>query len=135
MALDALLTHCRLADGRLVDIGIAGGRIATVGEDASTLRSPARNKSANPSSEPLLRYFVAAEASSAGRSPYSRSPAWQSLPVAGLPPANFAGVGCWSAPAFFGASAVSGTQTLWWRQKDSNPRSSGEGATIVETSH
>jgi cytosine/adenosine deaminase-related metal-dependent hydrolase len=32
MALDALLTHCRLADGRLVDIGIAGGRIATIGE-------------------------------------------------------------------------------------------------------
>jgi cytosine/creatinine deaminase len=35
MALDALLTHCRLADGRLVDIGIAGGRIATIGEDAA----------------------------------------------------------------------------------------------------
>jgi cytosine/creatinine deaminase len=34
MALDALLTHCRLADGRLVDIGIAGGRIAAIGEDA-----------------------------------------------------------------------------------------------------
>jgi len=33
MALDALLTHCRLADGRLVDVGIAGGRIATIGED------------------------------------------------------------------------------------------------------
>jgi cytosine deaminase len=32
MALDALLTHCRLADGRLVDIGIAGGRIAAIGE-------------------------------------------------------------------------------------------------------
>src|SRR5438132_14330795 len=35
MALDALLTHCRLADGRLVDIGITGGRIATIGEDAA----------------------------------------------------------------------------------------------------
>jgi hypothetical protein len=30
MALDALLTHCRLADGRLVDIGIAGGHLATI---------------------------------------------------------------------------------------------------------
>jgi hypothetical protein len=27
MALDALLTHCRLGDGRLVDIGIADGRM------------------------------------------------------------------------------------------------------------
>ena len=35
MAIEALLTHCRLADGRLVDIGIAGGRIATIGEDAA----------------------------------------------------------------------------------------------------
>jgi imidazolonepropionase-like amidohydrolase len=35
MVLDALLTHCHLADGRLVDIGIAGGRIATIGEDAA----------------------------------------------------------------------------------------------------
>ena len=35
MALDALLTHCRLADGRLVDIGIVGGRVATIGEDAA----------------------------------------------------------------------------------------------------
>jgi cytosine deaminase len=35
MDLDALLTHCRLADGRLVDIGIAGGRIATIGEDTA----------------------------------------------------------------------------------------------------
>jgi hypothetical protein len=25
------LTNCRLADGRLVDIGIAGGKIAVVG--------------------------------------------------------------------------------------------------------
>jgi cytosine/adenosine deaminase-related metal-dependent hydrolase len=35
MALDPLLTHCRLAHGRLVDIGIAGGRIATIGEDSA----------------------------------------------------------------------------------------------------
>jgi len=35
MDLDALLTHCRLADGRRVDIGIAGGRIATIGEGAA----------------------------------------------------------------------------------------------------
>ena len=28
---DAFLTNCRLADGRLVDIGIAGGKIAAVG--------------------------------------------------------------------------------------------------------
>ena len=35
MDLDALLTHCRLADGRLVDIGIAGGRIAAIGEDTA----------------------------------------------------------------------------------------------------
>ena len=35
MAIDALLTHCRLADGRRVDIGMAGGRIATIGEDAA----------------------------------------------------------------------------------------------------
>jgi cytosine/creatinine deaminase len=33
--LDSLLTNCRLADGRLVDIGIAGGHIATVGEGAA----------------------------------------------------------------------------------------------------
>jgi cytosine deaminase len=33
MAIGALLTHCRLADGRLVDIGVAGGRIATIGKD------------------------------------------------------------------------------------------------------
>src|SRR6266851_5257440 len=37
MDLDALLTHCRLADGRLVDIGIAGGRIATIGEGAAPI--------------------------------------------------------------------------------------------------
>ncbi|HEX3471030.1 MAG TPA: hypothetical protein VHT28_07570 [Silvibacterium sp.] len=35
MDLDALLTHCRLADGRLVDTGIAGGRIAAIGGDAA----------------------------------------------------------------------------------------------------
>jgi hypothetical protein len=35
MDLDALLTHCRLADGRLIDIGIGGGRIATAGEDTA----------------------------------------------------------------------------------------------------
>ena len=32
---DAFLTHCRLADGRLVDIGIADGKIAVVGEGAA----------------------------------------------------------------------------------------------------
>ena len=35
MDLDALLTHCRLADGWLVDIGIAGGRIAAICEDTA----------------------------------------------------------------------------------------------------
>jgi len=33
--IDAFLTNCRLADGRLVDIGIAGGKIAIVGEGAA----------------------------------------------------------------------------------------------------
>jgi len=33
--IDAFLTNCRLADGRLVDIGIAGGKIAAVGEGAA----------------------------------------------------------------------------------------------------
>jgi len=33
---DAFLTNCRIADGRLVDIGIAGGKIAVVGEDAAS---------------------------------------------------------------------------------------------------
>jgi cytosine/creatinine deaminase len=33
--IDAFLTNCRLADGRLVDIGIAGGKIAVVGKDAA----------------------------------------------------------------------------------------------------
>ena len=32
---DAFLTNCRIADGRLVDIGIAGGKIALVGEGAA----------------------------------------------------------------------------------------------------
>ena len=32
--LDAFLTNCRLADGRVVDIGIADGKIAIVGEGA-----------------------------------------------------------------------------------------------------
>ena len=32
---DAFLTNCRLADGRLVDIGIAGEKIVTVGEGAA----------------------------------------------------------------------------------------------------
>jgi hypothetical protein len=36
---------------------------------------------------------VVLPASSAGRSPSSLSPAWQSLPVAGLPPAFLAGAG------------------------------------------
>jgi cytosine deaminase len=35
MDFDALLTHCRLADGRIVDIGIDGGRIAAIGEDTA----------------------------------------------------------------------------------------------------
>ena len=32
---DAFLTNCRIADGRLVDIGIADGKIAIVGEGAA----------------------------------------------------------------------------------------------------
>src|ERR1700743_3372654 len=32
MALDAILTRCRLADGRLVDIGPPDGRIASIAE-------------------------------------------------------------------------------------------------------
>jgi cytosine deaminase len=36
MRVDAFLTNCRLADGRLVDIGIAGGKIAAVGEGAAS---------------------------------------------------------------------------------------------------
>ena len=35
MRVDEFLTNCRLADGRLVDIGIAGGKIAAVGEGAA----------------------------------------------------------------------------------------------------
>jgi hypothetical protein len=37
---DAFLTNCRLAYGRLVDIGIAGGTIAAVGEGAVYCRMP-----------------------------------------------------------------------------------------------
>jgi hypothetical protein len=37
---DAFLTNCRLADGRLVDIGIADGKIAVVGEGAPALSMP-----------------------------------------------------------------------------------------------
>ena len=37
--LGALLTNCRLADGSLVDIGIAGGRIASIGASTSTALS------------------------------------------------------------------------------------------------
>ena len=36
-AVDAFLANCRLGDGRLVDIGIAGGKIAVVGEAAASL--------------------------------------------------------------------------------------------------
>ena len=36
---DALLTNCRLADGSLVDIGIAGGHIASIGARGSTALS------------------------------------------------------------------------------------------------
>ena len=32
---EAFLTNCRLADGRLVDIGVAGGKIVSVGEGAA----------------------------------------------------------------------------------------------------
>jgi cytosine deaminase len=35
MDLHVLLAHCRLADGRLVDVGIAGGHIAAIGEDTA----------------------------------------------------------------------------------------------------
>src|SRR5947207_9581595 len=35
MQADAFLANCRLADGRLVDIGICGGKIAVVGEGAA----------------------------------------------------------------------------------------------------
>jgi cytosine/creatinine deaminase len=36
---DAFLTNCRLADGRLLDIGIADGKIACIGEDAARTMS------------------------------------------------------------------------------------------------
>jgi dihydroorotase-like cyclic amidohydrolase len=32
---EAFLTNCRIADGRLVDIGVAGGKIVTIGEGAA----------------------------------------------------------------------------------------------------
>jgi cytosine/adenosine deaminase-related metal-dependent hydrolase len=38
---EAFLANCRLADGRLVDIGISGGKIAVVGEGAAALSSSA----------------------------------------------------------------------------------------------
>jgi cytosine/adenosine deaminase-related metal-dependent hydrolase len=38
---DAFLANCRLADGRLVDIGISGGKIAVVGEGAASLSNSA----------------------------------------------------------------------------------------------
>src|SRR6476620_7936793 len=41
MRVDAFLTNCRLANGRLVDIGIAGGKIAAVGEGAASLSNTA----------------------------------------------------------------------------------------------
>jgi len=37
--LDAFLTNCRLANGRVVDIGIADGKIAIVGEGAAPASS------------------------------------------------------------------------------------------------
>jgi cytosine/adenosine deaminase-related metal-dependent hydrolase len=36
---DAFLTNCRLADGRLVDIGITDGKIAIIGEGAASALS------------------------------------------------------------------------------------------------
>ena len=39
---EAFLTNCRIADGRLVDIGIAGGKIATVGAVARPELNAAR---------------------------------------------------------------------------------------------
>jgi cytosine deaminase len=39
MGFDAYLTNCRLADGRLVDIGIEAGRIVALGDSASQYRS------------------------------------------------------------------------------------------------
>src|SRR6202795_4672783 len=38
---EAFVTNCRRADGRLVDIGIAGGKIAAVGEGAASLSNTA----------------------------------------------------------------------------------------------
>jgi cytosine/adenosine deaminase-related metal-dependent hydrolase len=39
MGFDAYLTNCRLADGRLVDLGIEAGRIVALGDSASLYRS------------------------------------------------------------------------------------------------
>ncbi len=39
MGLDAHLINCRLADGRLVDIGVEAGRIVAIGESETALRS------------------------------------------------------------------------------------------------
>ena len=36
---EAFLTNCRLADGRLVDIGIADGKIVCVGEGVARTMS------------------------------------------------------------------------------------------------
>jgi cytosine/creatinine deaminase len=41
MPLDALLTNCRLADGRLVHIGLSGGRIAAIDEGDAPLSNSA----------------------------------------------------------------------------------------------
>jgi cytosine/creatinine deaminase len=41
MGFDAYLTNCRLADGRLVDIGIEAGHIVALGDSASQYRSNA----------------------------------------------------------------------------------------------
>jgi cytosine/creatinine deaminase len=38
---DAFLADCRLADGRLVYIGISGGKIVVVGEGAASLSNSA----------------------------------------------------------------------------------------------
>ena len=40
-AVDAFLANCRLADGRLVDIGISGGKIALIGVGAAALSNTA----------------------------------------------------------------------------------------------
>jgi hypothetical protein len=40
MRADAFLTNCRLADGRIADIGIAGGKIAAVARDGAFISTP-----------------------------------------------------------------------------------------------